>query len=154
MSKAALKEKELRCIDLIEGKFEDVEDTWKKAEQFYQEYDNATEGEQIAMKVIDQNNGDYFHEYEDLFDYVNNTALSWDYVEAYTFENQSEGYYRLQLSWGGPSDEFRIYPAKDEYSVDNIEYAYMDWFDGAVYPVPQDSTAWDICQMFLQYEQG
>lgn len=150
MSKATLKEKQLRCIDLIEGEFEDVEHTWKKAEQFYQDFDNATEGEQIAMKVIDQNNGDYFHEYEDLYDYVNNTALSWDYVEPYTFENQSEGYYRLQLSWGGPSDEFRIYPAKNEYSVDVIEYAYMDWFDGAVYPVPQDSTAWEVCQYFLE----
>ena len=154
MSKATLKEKQLRCIDLIESEFKDVEHTWEKVEQFYQEFDNATEGEQIAMKVIDQNNGDYFQEYENLYDYVNDTALSWDYVEAYTFENQSEGYYRLQLSWGGPSDEFRIYPAKDEYSVDVIEYAYMDWFDGAVYPVPQDSICWDVCQTFLQFEQG
>lgn len=137
------KHKDPTCAQLVKSKFQRVEDTWKKAEQFYQEYDNATEGEQIAMKVINQNNGNYFHEYEDLFDYVNNTALSWDYVEP-------EGYYRLQLSWGGPSDEFRIYPAKDDYSVDVIEYFYMDWFDGAKVNVPQDSTSWEVCQYFLE----
>ena len=30
MSKATLKEKQLRCIDLIESEFKDVEHTWEK----------------------------------------------------------------------------------------------------------------------------
>jgi len=57
-------------------------------------------------------------------------GLSWDYVVANTFDNQTEGYYRWQLSWGGPSDEFRIYTDNDK-NIQSIEYWYQDWFDGA-----------------------
>ncbi|KKL67901.1 hypothetical protein LCGC14_2130370 [marine sediment metagenome] len=46
-------------------------------------------------------------------------------VEAGTFEKQREDYIRYQLSWGGPSDEFRIFKNGD------VEYWYMDWNDGA-----------------------
>lgn len=44
------------------------------------------------------------------------------------------GYFRYQLSWGGPSDEFRIYAEKlSEYNwmIWKIDYWFMDWFDGA-----------------------
>lgn len=61
-------------------------------------------------------------------------GLSFDYVAPHTFEDQKEGYFRYQLSWGGPSDEFRIYVQKIDdwkFSVDNIEYWFLDWFDGA-----------------------
>ena len=61
------------------------------------------------------NGWDKFHEY----------GLSFDYVEADTFDNQPKGYHRFQISWGGPSDELRF------YSLDRVEYWYMDWFDGA-----------------------
>jgi len=140
------------CKELVKDKFNQVEQDYKKADQYFNEYDNATEGEQIALEVIDKNKGDYFHEYEDLFDYINNSALSWDYVEAETFENQEEGYYRLQLSWGGPSDEFRIYTTQYADEIDVIEYHYMDWFDGASVNVPYKSTSWNVCQMFLDCE--
>ena len=53
-------------------------------------------------------------------------GLCFDWVEPSTFEDQPEGYYRYQLSWGGPSDEFRFYP---QYWC--IEYWFLDWFDGA-----------------------
>ena len=56
-----------------------------------------------------------------LYDY----GLCLDFVEAGTFENQKASYHRYQLSWGGPSDEFRIYLNGD------VEYWYLDWFDGA-----------------------
>ena len=36
-------------------------------------------------------------------------GLSFDYVAAGTFKGQREGYYRFQLSTGGPGDEFRFY---------------------------------------------
>jgi hypothetical protein len=91
-------QKRLTCKDLVRDKFNEVEQTYQEANNYYNEYDNATEGEQIALKVIDEHKGNCFHEYEDLFDYVNNNALSWDYVEPGTFEDQEDGYYRLQLS--------------------------------------------------------
>jgi hypothetical protein len=40
-------------------------------------------------------------------------------------------YYRIQFSWGGPSDELRIYH-------DRVEYRFMDWFDGASIDVTHD----------------
>jgi len=67
---------------------------------------------------------DDFHEY----------GLSFDYVEPNTFEGQTRGYYRFQLSWGGPSDEIRFYTTvaeHDNHLLDRAEYWYMDWFDGA-----------------------
>ena len=45
-----------------------------------------------------------------------------------------EGYFRYQLSWGGPSEEFRIYAYQTgEYSFDvyRIQFVFLDWFDGA-----------------------
>ena len=57
-------------------------------------------------------------------------GLCFDYVDPNTFTDQREGYWRWQLSWGGPGDEFRIYVNPDK-SVHRIEYWYMDWYDGA-----------------------
>ena len=143
-------QQELKCADLVQDKFNQTEQTYQEANNFFNEYDNATEGEQIALKVIDKHKGDYFHEYEDFFHYINDTALSWDYVEGEGKNNP--GYYRLQLSWCGPSDEFRIYTIGDTLEVDVIDYHYMDWFDGASIPVPYSSTSWDVCQMCLDCE--
>jgi hypothetical protein len=61
---------------------------------------------------------------------IHEYGLSFDYVAAGTFEDQKEGYFRYQLSWGGPSDEFRIFVNPD-FSSHRIEYWFMDWFDGA-----------------------
>ena len=61
-------------------------------------------------------------------------GLSFDYVAPETFQDQEEGYFRYQLSWGGPSDEFRIYADKISgwrWSIYKIEYWLLDWFDGA-----------------------
>ena len=145
-------EKNPTCAELVKDKFNEVEQDYNNAQKYFDEFDNSTEGGQIALKVIDKLKGDYFQEYEDLFDYVNNSALSWDYVEAGTFEDQEEGYYRLQLSWGGPSDEFRIYTIADTLEIDVIEYWYMDWFDGAFINVMPDTLSWEVCQMFLDCE--
>jgi hypothetical protein len=57
-------------------------------------------------------------------------GLAFDYVAAGTFTGQREGYFRYQLSWGGPSDEFRFYTDAAR-SLARIEYRFMDWFDGA-----------------------
>lgn len=53
-------------------------------------------------------------------------GLSFDYVPADTFADQEQGYFRYQISWGGPSDEFRFYTDADKEPY-RIEY----WFGGA-----------------------
>lgn len=55
-----------------------------------------------------------------------NYALSFDYVVT----DQKRGYFRYQLSCGGPSDEFRFY-VDERLQLTRIEYWYLDWFDGA-----------------------
>ena len=44
---------EKKCIDLVADRFAEQEQTYKDAQQFFEDYENATEGEQIALKVID-----------------------------------------------------------------------------------------------------
>jgi len=53
-------------------------------------------------------------------------GLSFDYVEPETFEDQPDGYWRWQLSWGGPADEFRFHDGDHR-----IEFRFHDWGDGA-----------------------
>jgi hypothetical protein len=53
-------------------------------------------------------------------------GLSIDYVSKGTFTDQRKGYFRYQLSWGGPSEEFRYY-----VQTDKLEFWFLDWFDGA-----------------------
>ena len=57
-------------------------------------------------------------------------GLSWDYVEPDTFEDQPNGYYRYQISWGGPSEEFRYY-TDAMLNAYKVEYWFLDWWDGA-----------------------
>ena len=67
---------------------------------------------------------------------LNEYGLSLDYVEAGTWKNQVKGYKRYQLSWGGPSEEFRLYD-----NSHRIEFWYLDWFDGAYAIVPKRDNA-------------
>jgi len=143
--------KKMTCADLVKEKFNEIEQDYIKANQYFNIYDNATEGEQIALKVISDHVGNDYHNYDDLYDYINQTALSWDYVEPYTFNDQREGYYRLQLSWGGPSDEFRIYTDMNK-TIHDVEYCYLDWHDGACTEVPKDSLSYEICSNFMEFE--
>jgi hypothetical protein len=57
-------------------------------------------------------------------------GLCFDYVAPHTFDKQPRGYFRYQLSWGGPSDEFRFY-ADQDFTPYKIEYWYLNWWDGA-----------------------
>ena len=127
--------KQPSCADLVEQKFNETEQDYKDARDYY-------DGSQ--REEHDQYDG-----YEDLYDYVNNTCLCWDYVEKGTFDDQERGYFRLQLSWGGPGDEFRIYVDYDK-SIDYIEYWYLDWYDGASVRIGSDTESYDICRDFLE----
>ena len=40
-------------------------------------------------------------------------------------KDTTKEYRRYQFSWGGPSDEVRVYPNGE------ARYYFMDWFDGA-----------------------
>jgi hypothetical protein len=64
-------------------------------------------------------------------------GVSFDYVRPGTFGGQDEGYFRYQLSWGGPSDEFRFFVNPD-FSCHRVEYWFMDWFDGACRVLDED----------------
>ena len=65
-------------------------------------------------------------------------GLGFDYVAPDTFGDQSEPYYRYQLSCGGPSDELRLYVA--DGSLYKAEYWFLDWFDGAHLCLTRDDT--------------
>ena len=58
-----------------------------------------------------------------------NYGLSWDYVAPGTFHDQEQGYFRYQISWGGPSEEIRFYVdyGKKLYKA---EWWFLDWFTG------------------------
>jgi len=54
-----------------------------------------------------------------------------EYIPSDTWDGQDDGFIRWHLSWGGPEDQFRFFI--DEHGgITNIEYHFMDWFDGAV----------------------
>ena len=57
-------------------------------------------------------------------------GLSFDYVAPHTFNDQKRGYFRYQLSCGGPADEFRFY-CDENFQPVEIEYWFLDWFDGS-----------------------
>ena len=117
--------KKLKCKDLVQS-------SWESQEEDYKNF---------------KDEGDY----ESLYDYVNQTALSFDKVHKNSKENIDRSYYRLQISWGGPSTEFRAFLNAD-HDIDYIEYWYLDWFDGASINIPRDSKSWEVVEDFVTIE--
>ena len=76
-------------------------------------------------------------------------GLSLDYVPA---EGRERGYIRYQLSWGGPSDEFRFYLDELRNPV-KIEYWFLDWFDGAKV-TPQGKNLELLHELFGWFQDG
>ena len=102
------------------------------------------------LEKYEANGWERFHEY----------GLSFDYVEPNTFEGQTRGYWRFQLSWGGPSDEIRFYVKEQDNGpteLEKAEYWYMDWFDGASEDVTQSpviNSLWGMSNwVAVQYER-
>ena len=89
-------------------------------------------------------NGKEWGEDEELGN-INDYGLSIDKVEAGTFDGQREDYIRYQFSWGGPSDELRIFKNGD------MEYWFLDWFDGASVDVTGDKIAEQIKDFVLEF---
>ena len=117
--------KQLKCKDLVQA-------SWESQEKDYKNF---------------KDEGDF----ESLYDYANETALSFEKVHKNSKENIDRSYYRLQLSWGGPSTEFRAYLNAD-HDIDYIEYWYLDWFDGACINIPKDSKSWEVVEDFVTIE--
>lgn len=63
-------------------------------------------------------------------DSLSEYGLCFDFVPAGTFEDQKKPYFRYQLSWGGPAEEFRFY-IDSQLEPYRIEFWLLDWFDGA-----------------------
>lgn len=123
---------EPRCADLVRqhytSRMGDLRALWHA-------YQHPGEPCQECQGTGKQANGRYDCEYCDKGTYLedsrlNEYGLSFDYVPPGTFTDQRRGYWRYQLSWGGPSDEFRFY-ADENKALTRVEYWYMDWFDGA-----------------------
>ena len=60
-----------------------------------------------------------------------NYGLAFDYVTPGTFDNDA-GFWRYQISCGGPSEELRF------YTRDRVDFVYLDWFDGATFRLSGD----------------
>ena len=88
------------------------DETWETAKDF--DINNEMEPDEIDEIMMEARS---------------NYALSWDYVPADTFDDQEQGYFRYQISWGGPSEEIRFYVdyGKKLYKA---EYWFLDWFTG------------------------
>jgi len=94
----------------FDGRIQDLHELWTR-------YCAGEEEEEIDTATATTTN-----DLGSIFDY----GLSFDWIAPNTFRDQQEGYYRYQLSCGGPQDEFRFFPKHWR-----IEYWFLDWFDGA-----------------------
>ena len=82
----------------------------------------------------------------------NEYGLGFDYVPPYTF-HQPRGYFRYQISWGGPSEEFRFW-VDETMRPYRIEFWFLDWFVGQTVPVKgKNRSLWlEIWEDFLEME--
>ena len=110
--------KEKKCIDLVQSQYDYTLNQFKEAYQYFNQDEELREPNEELEHC------------EDFSQYISEYGLCFDKVEPNTFQGQKLGYWRWQLSWGGPSDEFRIFVDEDK-NIYKIEYWYMDWFDGA-----------------------
>lgn len=94
---------------------------------------------------------DYFDEIRDAaYEQFCGYGLAFDYVEPGTFGEQTEGYLRFQISWGGPSEEFRFYvsPTSTGWALHRAEFWYLDWHDGAKVDCTDDATVRTLFEWF------
>ena len=76
-------------------------------------------------------------------------GLCFDYVAPHSFTDQVEGYWRWQLSYGGPSYELRAF-VNENKEIHRLEYWFMDWYDGAhvVLDKKKNARMWnELCIM-------
>ena len=127
--------KEKKCIDLVQSEYDYTLTQFKVAYEYFCE-----------DKELRKPN-DALEHCEDFSQYISEYGLCFDKVEPNTFQDQKLGYWRWQLSWGGPSDEFRIFVDEDK-NIYKIEYWFLDWGDGASIIV-KDSLIYHIIEEYF-----
>lgn len=83
----------------------------------------------------------------------NEYGLAFDYVTPGTFKDQQRGYWRFQISYGGPSEEIRYWgDCIDDYrcTCDRAEFWLLDWWDGASVDVTRDEVARWAWEQFVE----
>ncbi len=124
---------ELEFINTARKHFQGVEETL----EFYMENGIDLEGYEHEDKTRRELLEEGFdrHETKDILNVLSTFesvgsfyeyGLSFDFVDA---DENSDGYYRFQICWGGPSSEVRI------FRDGSIEAVYMDWFVGVGFNV-------------------
>jgi hypothetical protein len=61
-------------------------------------------------------------------------GVSFDWISPDDFPDIRIGYYKWQISCGGPDTEYRFFADK-ERNVDKVEYWYKQWNDAAMRPI-------------------
>ena len=127
----AVNERELSCKDRVGYELQERVEDLRKLWNLYNEGDEDGDPDLGT-----------FYEY----------GLCFDYVAPETFEGQNYGYYRYQLSYGGPSDEFRFMTEDPDASSPPVEYWFLDWFDGAHIHLKGDDLVLlhEIWQFFVE----
>ena len=134
-------DREKKCSEIVEKKYQERLEEFERAKRFFDITDNLASDEKGDLETYLNDEAQDFNNYSDFFDYYNQAGLGFDYVEAGTFKDQRAGYYRWQLSWGGPSQEFKLFDNGD------LEFWHLDWFDGAKVDV-EDEIFEDIMKNF------
>lgn len=99
--------------------------------------DNCLEGYEEAAEIWN-----HIYAHGSWYDY----GLDFSFVDAGTFDDQTRGYYRYQISWGGPSTELRI------YNDDTIEWVHLDWFSGHGLNVSNDEVMKQLVNLFKELQ--
>ena len=94
--------------------------------------------------------------YDDDLGSLHEYGLNFSYVAPETFTDQLEGYYRYQISYGGPSQEIRFYVSQNEagqlhHTPYRIEFWHLDWYDGASVDITDSQLAKDLYNYFNCY---
>lgn len=114
----------------------ELESIERRAQSAYQS--RRDELAEIFRRMDQQLDNDPEREDEAMTEW-HNYGQSFDYVEPFTFDNQRDGYYRFQISWGGPSEELRAwYDSEDNLRA--LEFWFLDWGEGAMVDVIDCTT--------------
>lgn len=118
---------EQRAQESLENRMEDLDFLYKKYADEKEDWDKET---WQTAKDFEITTGMNEEEIDDrMMEARSNYTLSWDYVAPDTFNDQEQGYFQYQISWGGPSEEIRFYV---DYGAKpyKVEWWFLDWFTG------------------------
>ena len=79
-------------------------------------------------------------------------ALCYDFHAGGTFSDIDEDFHCLQISWGGPAEEFRLFVRPDAPELDpyRIEFWYLEQSDGAHVKLETGGANWLDVLRFIE----